>query len=392
MHLALVIERLDPASDGGNRAALDVAGELATRGHHLTLITARRSPEAALPGPVDIRVWPHLYVGYPSQLASFSDWAANQVAAAGAQASLSFTPLVPADILHTWNAPLPLAQAHEPPQRVGLIQRVLDSVFEESRLHQKTLRRLEERTLASPALRRVLALDEAAAQAYRTHYPLPPERVQVVPPGVRAPAEPPAERIRIGQRIRHGLGVPPSACAFFFPAWPLRHEVARATFRAFRQAALATKDLVLLAGGEMTFALHHLAVETGAREYLRLVPTAARLEHLYFTADTTLLPVTYHPCSRAVLMSLRLGIPVIAARGDGASAYVQGAGPGRCGRVVDSPLDENALAAAITELADPVERARCQAAAQPLARELALATHVNRLEAILAELQATPPR
>jgi len=95
------------------------------------------------------------------------------------------------------------------------------------------------------------------------------------------------------------------------------------------------------------------------------------------------LPSYYDPSSKVVIESLMVGTPAISTSYNGASDFIlPGAGVVR-GRVVAEPADVEGLTAAMLELADPAELARCRAAMGGLHEELSMRRHVERLEAIL---------
>jgi len=292
---------------------------------------------------------------------------------------VSCTALVPADIVHPWGGPMCLTLDHAPEEQLNLIRLCLDRLFHESREHRATLRKLENATFTDAPRPQVVALNDTMARAYQQSFALPAERVHIIPPGVATWPGTLAERQRIGARIRHGLGIASDACVGFFPAVPIDAEVARTVFAAWRSAAARRPNLLLLAGGDLTYTLQHLAVQARVRDRVRLAQTTHRLEHLYFAADFTLAAVKYHPCSRAVLQSLNLGVPVIASAGDGAAAYLTASDGQRCGRVLENPLDPVGLMQAILDLAQPEEQQRCRQAAVRMSATLALSRHVEEL-------------
>lgn len=322
MRVLIIIERWELSADGGHRWAVETVQGLAGRGHQLTILAARQGEGLAIPAEAALKIWPELFIGYARHLREFSAWATQERRAAQADVSLSLTSLAAGNILHTWQQPLAVLRSQRRGPKANPIKLLLDAMFYPGENHGRELLTRERATLSDVALKRVVAITPEIARQYEEQWPALHPRLRVIGPGVGPAQESAEERRRIRQRIRRGLDLPMDAGVMFFPATPLDQASARAVFEALRSALSRQAGLYLIAGGDLTYALQHLASQTGVRQWVRLVPTLGRLHHLYYAADFTIAPSRGHGCSRAVLESLCLGLPVIASADDGAAAWV----------------------------------------------------------------------
>jgi UDP-glucose:(heptosyl)LPS alpha-1,3-glucosyltransferase len=103
--------------------------------------------------------------------------------------------------------------------------------------------------------------------------------------------------------------------------------------------------------------------------------------------DVAVLPTFYDPASRFILEAIAAGTPVITTRFNGA---VDAFEDGRHGRIVDSPLDVEALAGAIGHFCDPASiRSASEAIrADNLAERISIDTCAGRLEALYERITA----
>jgi UDP-glucose:(heptosyl)LPS alpha-1,3-glucosyltransferase len=86
-----------------------------------------------------------------------------------------------------------------------------------------------------------------------------------------------------------------------------------------------------------------------------------------------------------VLEALACGLPVVTTRFNGASELL---GPPKNGYVVANPHNHAELAAAMTQLLDPVRRAGCAQAARRAAVDWTFEQHYRQLVQVFAEAAA----
>ncbi len=173
--------------------------------------------------------------------------------------------------------------------------------------------------------------------------------------------------------MRAGFGISEEATVYLFAAQNPRLKGFEPLLAATRRLVDQGLDPVVLLAGNIQYAHQRAVAAARLTEHVRFVGPTQQMHALYAAADVTVLPTFYDPASKVVIESLMMGTPAISTAYNGASDLLRPteASDGEwTGRVIDDPADDEALAAAMVELADPDTRRRCQAAMAGLARPI----------------------
>jgi UDP-glucose:(heptosyl)LPS alpha-1,3-glucosyltransferase len=126
-----------------------------------------------------------------------------------------------------------------------------------------------------------------------------------------------------------------------------------------------------------------LARQLGVIDRVRFLGFRGDPKDAYFAADLLVHPTFYDPCSLVVLEALACGLPIVTTKFNGAAELMSP----ECGRVVDDPLDDRALAAAIVELTDPETRRTAARSARESATQWTFDDHYRSLMAVFVEIR-----
>ncbi|MEM6459891.1 MAG: glycosyltransferase family 4 protein [Planctomycetota bacterium] len=392
MSIAVVIESFDPAAGGNERSTAQTIDELVKRGHRVTLITGCCA-EADEPAGVAVRAMSRHRSSSVFRLMKFAGWAERELAAGGFDTSLSVTMAVPAAVLQPRGGTVRETLARNVAMRGGGWASRKKAIEVGLDPKQRWLLRLERRTLADPAVRRVVALSRYVVRQLDEHYGYPAERVTVIPNAAVMPTPPEDERQAWREAVRAEHGVIPGAGAtlLLFAAQNPKLKGYTTLLGALRRLREQGADVaVLLAGGFPTPPEAERPRLAGmgfadVEPMLRPVGPTRDMARLYAAADVTVLPSWYDPSSKVVLESLMMSTPAISTAYNGASDHLEPPdGPPR-GLVVADPADAEGLAAAVRRLTDPAFHASCVAACDGLAERLSMTRHVDALERVLCE-------
>jgi D-inositol-3-phosphate glycosyltransferase len=318
------------------------------------------------------------------KVSAFARWAPKAIAAGRYDTSLSVTMACPAAVMQPRGGTIrETLDRNVASHAIGSSRRLkrLSQLLNLKRLWQL---RLERRTIASPLVKRFVAISRYVAQQLQRHYGIGGERVTVIPNAAEVAAVSPRQRAGFRQKIRDAFKVPGDAVAFLFAAYNPRLKGVDTLLHATKRLLERGDNVVILMAGQISYAQQLLAATLGVRGATRMVGPTNQMVELYCAADVTVLPTFYDPSSKVVIESLMMGVPAISTRFNGSSDAIVEDGQVR-GRVIDDPADIAALAAAMHELVDTAERARCAAATTGLAEALSVKRHVDRLEMVLIE-------
>lgn len=237
----------------------------------------------------------------------------------------------------------------------------------------------------------ILASCVAEAEQLERLYGAPPERIEIVPPGVDHAFFSPGDRR--GARTALGLGDHPVAL-FVGRIQPLKGlDIA---VRAL--AALDRPDAVLVAvggpsgvDGEAELGrVHSLATELGVADRVRFVPPQPHhlLSTYYRAADVTLVPSRSESFGLVALESAACGTPVVAASVGGLRTLVDHGGTGF---LVEGRSPAAFAAATARLLEHPEQAARMGADAAARARGFTWSTTAARLRRLYADLTSRAP-
>ena len=192
--------------------------------------------------------------------------------------------------------------------------------------HESANRRLDlagARTLARAA-DVLVAHDRATAASARAELGRAAERVQVVPHGSYVGVYP---RGRRRDLVRSELGIPAEAFVFLCLGDIRGYKRVELLLEAFR--GLAAPDAVLVVAGTVVDEASGEAVRAAATADPRIVPLlgevpVGRMAELFEASDAAVLPRGDGGTSGALILSLSLGVPVVAARTEVCSELLGG--------------------------------------------------------------------
>lgn len=400
LRIAVVCESYDPAGGGSERSTRQTVDELVARGHNVTVVAgACRADVASAVGDAGValvaRGDTRLTTG--RRLREFAHFASAQLSAGTFDTSLSVTTAVSAAVAQPRGGTVMETQRRNVARRPSAAARAGKRLALAFNAKQRALVELERRTFADPSVRRVVAISGYVAAQLAEHHDVSGERVAVVPNGAVSPAAGVAggpagwARLRDEERLR--LRLAPNDVAFLFAAlnpglkgWPtLRAALARRAEAAAAANTAGGPRVVALLAGDFGDRDRRALASAGLAGTTRVLGRRDDLASAYAAADAVVLPTWYDPCSKTVLEGLMVGRPAVTTRYNGAADWLTPAqGPPR-GVVLNDSGDVEALAGALTRVADPAFRSAAAAACAGLDQTLGMGRHVDGLEAVLRE-------
>jgi UDP-glucose:(heptosyl)LPS alpha-1,3-glucosyltransferase len=211
--------------------------------------------------------------------------------------------------------------------------------FQFNPLHRTHLD-MEQRTLTSPKLVRVIANSRLVAGEIMHHYGVAEDKISVVYNGVDEQMLWLAHSGEVRRRARQELGLTAGQPVLLFLGSGFERKGL-----AFAMKALASlpEAVLLVAGRDCVGPYEHLAQRLGVGRRVRFLGRRGDAPRLLTAADAMVLPTIYDPCSNACLESLYVGTPVVTTMANGACELIR---EGVNGALVPEPADQRSLTAA----------------------------------------------
>ncbi|MFP4054486.1 MAG: glycosyltransferase family 4 protein, partial [Phycisphaerae bacterium] len=340
MNVALVIERMHPRRGGRETSVAQIAGELARRGHAVTILCQQGQLEA--PG---VAVRPLAPPGAPTKGAD----ALLRFSSAVSQAAGEF------DVVHA-TLPLPGATVYQPRggtlpgqaaarrRRHGLLSNLLATAGNRFNAVRR-LRGEYERQLVEDPRCLHLPVSRMVAEEYAHHYGLT-DRVKVVYNAVATPDFGDVGRASCREEFRNRHRIDAGDLVFLTAAtnFPLKGvpQLMRA-FSRWSAESPAGKNAKLVAAGSRDVQRYRaLAKRLNAADRIIVEPGLPPevMSMAFAAADAVALLSWYDPCSRVVLEGVRLGLPGMTTLHNGAGEVLVRHG---AGEIVRDPDDERAI-------------------------------------------------
>ena len=391
MKIAVVIERYTAQGGGAERSTAQIVGELLRRGHDVTVIAAAADEQPA-DTPLTLRVLGKARRMHALRLWRFERFVRGELERGGFDVSLSITTSAPATVVQPRAGLILEVQARNVAMRRGAAGRALKWMSTRLSLKQWMLRIIERHTVRDPMVQRFVAISGYIARQLESHYAVPADRITVIPNAAEMPDLSADQRARMRSVVRGAYSIDGAEQVLLFAAINPALKGWGTLLGALARLKEVGHAATVLAAGEIRHEHLVQAAERGVRDRIKVVGPTARMAELYAAADLTVLPTWFDPSSKVVIESLMVGTPAISTAYNGASGFILPSGrldDAARGRVIDDPGDDAALAAAITELADPHVYARCSAACAGLSDELSMRRHVDALETVLADAAAS---
>lgn len=368
MRIAFMHRRL---AGGGTETDLRrMATGLAARGHELHVFCARR--DAEVPGVIVRRV-PTVRAGRVARLLSFALAAPRAVARERFDVVVGFGRTPRQDVVRVGGGTHRTYLARM--EAAGLRGRARGP-------YHRAILWLERQQFAADGHRRVLAVSARVRDEIAADYAVAPDRIAVVYNGVDLLRFHPDARATVGMRERRALGVGEGVRVCAAVGTGFRRKGFDLLLRLWREAPPADTVLVVV-GDDERLARYRREAET-PRLAGRVVLTGPRadVEAVLAAADVLCLPSRQEAFGNVVLEACAAGVPVVTSRRAGAAELLGGP---LATLVVDDPEDLAALGAALGRALGSDGPALGRAA-RARAEEFPWKTHLDRVEALLAEV------
>jgi len=368
MRIAFMHRRL---AGGGTESDLRrMAAGLAARGHELHVFCARR--DAEVPG-VTVRTVPIVRAGRLARLLSFARAAPRAVARERWDVVVGFGRTPWQDVVRAGGGTHRTYLARM--EAAGLRRRIRGP-------YHRAILCLEAMAYGPGGHRRVLAVSARVREEVAADYGVPRERIAVIYNGVDCTRFHPGRRATLGPPTRRALGLGDGlqVCAAIGSGF--RRKGFDLLLRLWREAPPPATALVLVGDDERLRSYRREAASPPLAG--RVIVTGPRpdVEAILAAADVVCVPSRQEAFGNVVLEACAAGVPVVTSRRVGAAELLDGP---LAALVVDDPEDRAALAAALARALGP-EGAALGRAARARAESLPWDTHLDRLEALLAEV------
>lgn len=384
MKIALVIERLDASRGGRERSTAQTAAALARRGHAVTVFC---QAGCEVGEGVSVRVLAARGGGRAAQLTSFIAAVRHAARKEGFDILHATLPVPGANVYQPRGGLVPAQRAAALRRRRGL-SRLLAELLAPLNARRRQMARLEERVVGDAGTL-CLAVSRMVAREFPHHYARS-EGVRVIYNAVDVPAVSDEQRRERRTELRRQIDAGANSPVFLTAAMNFRLKgvgEAIAAFARWYHSPDGSPGARLVAVGQEDVAAYRwLALRRRVRKRVHFVPPTADISGWYAAADACILLSWYDPCSRVVLEATRWSIPSITTAYNGAAEVLADG----AGIVVASPRDEQAVVAAIAELADPKRRAEHAEACRSAAEQLTMDRHVDELLDAYAEAARKP--
>jgi len=196
----------------------------------------------------------------------------------------------------------------------------------------------------------IIAISNYVAEQFKTHYHTPPERIVVIPNGIK-----PADQVEISRinSVRAallnqlGLKETDKPVLFFFAGHDFRRKGLDCLVQAMgrlHKINNRTSARLIIAGRANPGAYRRLAKKLDVEDKILFLGAVNSVQDLIAATDVAVLPTFDDPCSRFILEALAAGRPVITTKFNGATdLFIDN----RHGRAIDEPRNIVALSEAL---------------------------------------------
>jgi hypothetical protein len=381
LKVALIIKDYAPQKGGGERYFDTLCREMLRRGHEVHAFV--RSVESEPPAGLVL----HLVGGGggfgASSLRSFVDAVERELRPGRFDVTVALTQVWGADVYRAGGGLQRVWRRLQHPQRAV---RLLADVLRPGR---RLTGALEDHLFQRSLCQRVITNSALVRRQVLEEYRLLPEMVEVVYNGVdlaRFAPLPAGER----EAVRQGLGIGVDAPVVLFAANNFGRKGLATLLRALAAVRRVLPEVSLVvAGGGAERPFRQLAGRLGLDGAVHFVGRRADIHRLYPATDIFVLPTLYDPCANVCLEALACGTPVITTLANGAAEFLR---PGETGYLLADASDHGGLARLLLHFFLRADRAHMSQQARSSMEAFTPEAHVDRLEAVLAEVaRAAPP-
>ncbi|HPB92378.1 MAG TPA: glycosyltransferase family 4 protein [Anaerohalosphaeraceae bacterium] len=383
--IAILTERADIALGGAERSVRELTDELNRQGMQTVLLSAAGTSDSS-----------RIHVLCPSRKAKRTPLPLIETALQ------EYLKTNPCDLLHS-TLPVSAADIYQPrggSWRQAAIQNAQSYPdpfrrFFKRRFHFLNRRRTqyllaEAKVLTANPNLTVAALSNSVKQHFLRHIPISPDRIVVIPNGIRLPEPPPTQSVTdFRSRILRSAGLNPAdpAVLFLFAANNFR---LKGLFDLIHALALAARKsplpLVLaVVGKDNPRQARNLAWLAGIEQKIVFCGPLPDISAALAAADAAVLPTWYDPSSRFILEALAMAKPVLTTSLNGAAEFIR---RNRHGIIIAHPRCRQALADGLLALTHPQTRtAFSQAILEDnLRSEVSITRHVRQLISLYKQI------
>lgn len=373
MKIAFFIESLDASRGGRETSTIQVADELARRGHEVSIFC--QSAAADLAVPYRVICLPSQAAGKLTRLRDFIAQSRQVVRSRHFDVTQSVLPIPGAGIYQPRGGIVPVQLEGSLRRRGRLLRGPLRAV-QLLRRRQQYLLQMERQVMAD-GKSCVLAVSHLVADDFARHYGRR-DGVKVIFNAVSIPDADDDQRRQWRQEIRSQLGLPEDGLLVLTVAANAALKGVGCAIAAFEEFRRSQSELAAL----LCLGMKARPTQPKAGEPVQLLGHVSDVFRYYSAADVVMLLSWQDACSRVVLEAVRWGVPCITTRYNGASEVLaEGAGV-----VVSSPDDTAAVVAALVHVANGAARLSMREACLAKADYLSVARHVDELECLYREL------
>ena len=253
-------------------------------------------------------------------------------------------------------------------------------------LHQRVVGHIERARYSPGSTRRVLAISELVRSQILSRYPLSPDDVETVYPGVDLERFAPNPEAR--GAVRAELGLKPDTPILAFLGSDYRRKGLSTLVSALSRLP-GTHALVIGAErAERVARFRADATAAGVAERLHWLGVQPDPVRWLAAADLMLFPTHFDAFGSAVLEALACGVPAVVSDRAGAAELVTA---GETGEVLAPDVDPARWAVAATPYLDPARRSALSEASRRSAEGHPWSAHLNRVLEVYQELRGMPP-
>ena len=237
----------------------------------------------------------------------------------------------------------------------------------------------------------VLALSRYVAEQFRKHYDLPPQRIIILPNGVKTnkPIDSEqADKLRAQILAQLHLKEADNPAFFLFVANNFRLKGLSSLIKAMHLALPEKTDrkpYLVVAGSAPTHKYRSLAKKCRIRNKIIFIGPVRKIQNALAITDVAVLPTFYDPSSRFILEALAAEKPVITTTFNGATDMFT---TNRHGKVIDTPENITALAQAISYFTETenIKRASRAIAEDNIKEKISISNVAKSLESLYEQI------
>jgi UDP-glucose:(heptosyl)LPS alpha-1,3-glucosyltransferase len=363
MKIAIITERVDKSLGGAERSVLELASALHLLGAEVNILAAKGASETK-----------NVYIFFPhgrtkrTNFFIFEKALKDYISANKYDIVHSVLPFEFVDIYQPRGGTYAETILRNAASQRNIIVEFYKRIFSVFNTRRTTLLRAERNISQSQSGPLIAALSQYVAEQFRQHYNTNPERIVVIPNGVKIGLKADENQtytLRSKILAKLSLKEADNPVLFLFAANNFRLKGLSPLIKAMAIAAEKVgqrKICLIVAGSDNTKIYQRLARSAGLKNIL-FMGALGHIQNVLAATDVAVLPTFYDPSSRFILEALASGKPAITTKFNGAAdLFVNN----RHGIVIDSPLDIDGLADAIVYFADTK---KIQSASQSIAQD-----------------------